>query len=227
MCAIAARSAARSPTTTRPPTIRRRCWRSARPSSPTSARSPPTSSSPACSRRRWRRARSSPRCSFTVPAKAGYAKFRNPASRYAMTGVFVAKNKDGVRVAVTGAGDSGVFRAKEIEAALAGNFAAGRARRHQGLGRQSDGRHPRLAGIPRQSDRGDGQARGGAGERVGAKIPPCLPDGSAGKATLTLRPGSLSASAGTALCRSAMAPDLAAPLRAHSALRFDRPHKER
>jgi aerobic carbon-monoxide dehydrogenase medium subunit len=59
---------------------------------------------------------------FTAPAKAGYAKFPNPASRYAMAGVFAAKGKDGVRVAVTGAGDDGVFRSKEIEAALAKKF---------------------------------------------------------------------------------------------------------
>jgi carbon-monoxide dehydrogenase medium subunit len=62
--------------------------------------------------------------SFTAPAKAAYEKFRNPASRYAMTGVFVAKGDNGVRVAVTGAGDSGVFRSKEIEAALSANFSA-------------------------------------------------------------------------------------------------------
>lgn len=61
---------------------------------------------------------------FTAPAKAGYEKFRNPASRYAMTGVFVAKGKDGVRVAVTGAGDNGVFRARDMEAALAKKFDA-------------------------------------------------------------------------------------------------------
>lgn len=60
--------------------------------------------------------------SFTAPAKAAYEKFRNPASRYAIVGVFVAKGKDGVGVAVTGAGDDGVFRSKEIEAALAKNF---------------------------------------------------------------------------------------------------------
>lgn len=59
---------------------------------------------------------------FTVPAKSGYAKFPNPASRYAMTGVFVSKSKEGVRVAVTGAGDDGVFRSKEIEAALSKTF---------------------------------------------------------------------------------------------------------
>ncbi|CAH2405362.1 FAD binding domain-containing protein [Mesorhizobium escarrei] len=61
---------------------------------------------------------------FTAPAKAAYEKFRNPASRYAIVGVFVANSADGVRVAVTGAGDSGVFRSKEIEAALATNFDA-------------------------------------------------------------------------------------------------------
>ena len=60
--------------------------------------------------------------SFTAPAKAAYQKFRNPASRYAIVGVFVAKGKDGVRAAVTGAGEDGVFRSKEIEAALAKNF---------------------------------------------------------------------------------------------------------
>ncbi|HHZ08355.1 MAG TPA: xanthine dehydrogenase family protein subunit M [Rhizobiales bacterium] len=59
---------------------------------------------------------------FAAPGKAGYAKFPNPASRYAVTGVFVAKGKDGVRAAVTGAGDNGVFRSKEIEAALAKKF---------------------------------------------------------------------------------------------------------
>jgi carbon-monoxide dehydrogenase medium subunit len=60
---------------------------------------------------------------FPVPAKAGYAKFPNPASRYAMTGVFVAKLKDGkVRVAVTGAGSKGVFRASAIESALASSW---------------------------------------------------------------------------------------------------------
>lgn len=58
---------------------------------------------------------------FPVPEKAAYEKFRNPASRYAMAGVFVAKTKDGVRVAVTGAGPS-VFRQAEMEAALAKSF---------------------------------------------------------------------------------------------------------
>ena len=65
---------------------------------------------------------------FTAPDKAAYEKFRNPASRYAIVGVFVAKDKangkDDVRVAVTGAGDDGVFRSSEIEAALGKAFDA-------------------------------------------------------------------------------------------------------
>ena len=60
--------------------------------------------------------------SFDAPQKAGYAKFSNPASRYAMTGVFVAQHADGVRVAVTGAGEDGVFRSSEIEQRLDGSF---------------------------------------------------------------------------------------------------------
>jgi aerobic carbon-monoxide dehydrogenase medium subunit len=59
--------------------------------------------------------------SFPIPERAGYAKFRNIASRYAMTGVFVAKTADGVRVAVTGAAPC-VFRVPEMEQALAKNF---------------------------------------------------------------------------------------------------------
>jgi aerobic carbon-monoxide dehydrogenase medium subunit len=63
--------------------------------------------------------------SFPVPAKAGYAKFPHPASRFALTGVFVAKTKSGdVRVAVTGASQNGVMRASAIEAALKANWAA-------------------------------------------------------------------------------------------------------
>jgi len=63
--------------------------------------------------------------SFPVPAKAGYAKMRHPASRFALTGVFVAKTKAGdVRVAATGASQSGVMRVSAIEAALKANWSA-------------------------------------------------------------------------------------------------------
>jgi carbon-monoxide dehydrogenase medium subunit len=60
--------------------------------------------------------------SFPVPEKAGWQKFRQPASRFALVGVFVAKGKGGVRAAVTGAGASGVFRAKALEDKLAANW---------------------------------------------------------------------------------------------------------
>jgi carbon-monoxide dehydrogenase medium subunit len=59
---------------------------------------------------------------FPIPEKAAYMKFRNPASRYAMVGVFVAKTRDGVRVAVTGAGQDGVFRHTALEKALDANW---------------------------------------------------------------------------------------------------------
>jgi carbon-monoxide dehydrogenase medium subunit len=59
--------------------------------------------------------------SFPIPERAGYAKFPNPASRYAMAGVFVAKSGSGVRVAITGAAPC-VFRSPEMEAALAQRF---------------------------------------------------------------------------------------------------------
>jgi aerobic carbon-monoxide dehydrogenase medium subunit len=58
---------------------------------------------------------------FPIPEKAGYAKMRNPASRYVMAGVFVAKTKGGVRVVVNGAGP-GVFRQTEMEQALSANW---------------------------------------------------------------------------------------------------------
>ncbi len=62
--------------------------------------------------------------SFPIPAKAAYVKFKQPASRYAMVGVFVAKGPAGIRVAVTGSGQGGVFRFTAAEAALAGNWSA-------------------------------------------------------------------------------------------------------
>ena len=58
---------------------------------------------------------------FPIPARAGYAKFPNPASRYAVVGVLVAEGPGGTRVAVTGAGAS-VFRVADMEKALTGDF---------------------------------------------------------------------------------------------------------
>jgi carbon-monoxide dehydrogenase medium subunit len=63
---------------------------------------------------------------FPIPAKAAYAKMRHPASRFALTGVFVVKTKSGdVRAAATGASSSGVMRVPEIEAALKANWSPG------------------------------------------------------------------------------------------------------
>ncbi|MEP1356359.1 MAG: xanthine dehydrogenase family protein subunit M [Tateyamaria sp.] len=61
---------------------------------------------------------------FPVPEKANYQKFVQPASRFALVGVYVAKYADGVRVAITGASNDGVFRWAEAEAALSANFSA-------------------------------------------------------------------------------------------------------
>ena len=73
---------------------------------------------------------------FPVPQKAAYIKFEQPASRFALVGVFVAKGADGVRVAVTGASEGGVFRWSEAEAALSSNFSAGAL---DGLSASADG----------------------------------------------------------------------------------------
>jgi carbon-monoxide dehydrogenase medium subunit len=61
--------------------------------------------------------------SFPVPEKAAWQKFKQPASRFSLVGVFVSKGPQGVRVAVTGAG-AGVFRAGALEAKLAANWSA-------------------------------------------------------------------------------------------------------
>ena len=57
------------------------------------------------------------RVGFAIPQQSSYAKFRHPASRYAMVGVDLARHGSGWRVAVTGAGP-GVFRWPDAEAAL-------------------------------------------------------------------------------------------------------------
>ena len=59
---------------------------------------------------------------FPIPERANYQKFLQPASRFALVGVFVAKSAGGVRVAVTGASEDGVFRWADAEAALGGDF---------------------------------------------------------------------------------------------------------
>ena len=102
---------------------------------------------------------------FPKPGRAGYAKFPNPASRYAMVGVFVAEVGGAVRVAVTGAGPV-VFRWPEAEQALTSNLAL---RRSNGLSVDADWperRHPRQRRVSRQPRRGHGEAGGRNGGRL-------------------------------------------------------------
>jgi carbon-monoxide dehydrogenase medium subunit len=73
---------------------------------------------------------------FPVPEKAHYEKFIQPASRFPLVAVFVAKFADGVRVAVTGASENGVFRWSEAEAALTSSFTASAV---EGLSVPADG----------------------------------------------------------------------------------------
>ena len=62
--------------------------------------------------------------SFPIAKKAGYEKFKHPASGFALVGVFVSKRGSDIRVAVTGAGSNGVFRVKSFEEALKKRFSA-------------------------------------------------------------------------------------------------------
>lgn len=82
---------------------------------------------------------------FPIPEKASYQKFEQPASRFALTGVFVAKYPDGVRVAVTGASEDGVMRWAEAEVALSADFSAAAI---DGLSVSADGLIGDLHGTP-------------------------------------------------------------------------------
>ena len=82
---------------------------------------------------------------FPIPEKANYQKFVQPASRFALVGVMVAKYAGGVRVAVTGASEDGVFRWTEAEEALTGAFSATAV---EGLTASADGLIGDLHGTP-------------------------------------------------------------------------------
>jgi carbon-monoxide dehydrogenase medium subunit len=82
---------------------------------------------------------------FPVPQAANYQKFHQPASRFALVGVFVAKFSGGVRVAVTGASEGGVFRWSEAEQALSGSFSPGAV---DGLSVGAEGMIGDLHGTP-------------------------------------------------------------------------------
>jgi len=80
--------------------------------------------------------------SFPIPDKAAWQKFKQPASRFSLVGVFVSKSAAGVRVAVTGAG-AGVFRATDIEAALTSDWSQAAA---AGVSVSADGLNTDLHG---------------------------------------------------------------------------------
>ncbi|PVA11695.1 carbon monoxide dehydrogenase [Pelagivirga sediminicola] len=82
---------------------------------------------------------------FPVPEKSAYAKFEQPASRFALVAAFVAKYSGGVRVAITGASESGVFRWTEAEEALGRDFGPGAL---DGLHVEPDGMIGDLHGTP-------------------------------------------------------------------------------
>ncbi|MDJ0629915.1 MAG: FAD binding domain-containing protein [Rhodobacter sp.] len=82
---------------------------------------------------------------FPVPEKSNYQKFLQPASRFALTGVFVAKFGGGVRVAITGASEDGVFRWTAAEEALSADFSTGAV---DGLSMAADGLINDLHGTP-------------------------------------------------------------------------------
>ena len=82
---------------------------------------------------------------FPIPEKAAYAKFVQPASRFALTGAFVAKYAGGVRVAITGASEGGVFRWSDAERALSASFASAAL---SGLSLPAEGMIGDLHGTP-------------------------------------------------------------------------------
>jgi aerobic carbon-monoxide dehydrogenase medium subunit len=85
------------------------------------------------------------RVRFPIPQKANYQKFLQPASRFALVGVFVAQYGSGVRVAVTGASNEGVFRWAEAEEKLSADFSA---RALEGLTLPEDGMIGDMHGTP-------------------------------------------------------------------------------
>ncbi|MHA3914423.1 FAD binding domain-containing protein [Halovulum sp. GXIMD14793] len=82
---------------------------------------------------------------FPIPQAANYQKFEQPASRFALVAVFVAKTADGVRVAVTGASEDGVYRWTAGEEALNGNFSADAL---DGVSDTADGKIGDIHGTP-------------------------------------------------------------------------------
>ncbi len=100
---------------------------------------------------------------FPKVNKAGYVKFPNPASRYALVGVFVSKRSSEIRVAVTGAGANGVFRVHVVRGGAQEALRREIARGIDRAGRRHGERHPRQRRIPGPPDRRAGAPGGGGG----------------------------------------------------------------
>ena len=98
--------------------------------------------------------------SFPVPEKAAWQKFKQPASRFSLVGVFVSKGSAGVRVAVTGAGAC-VFRASAIESALSGSWTPAGGCGGACFCRRVEHGSSWVRGIPRFVDSGAGGTRCG------------------------------------------------------------------
>ena len=105
--------------------------------------------------------------SFPIPRRAAWMKFPNPASRYAIVGVMVAETASGVRVAVTGAGRSGVPGRRDGSGARR-QLRRRCDRRHLDTAGRAQRGHPRERRVPRPPRRGDGPASGCGGRRLGA-----------------------------------------------------------
>ena len=101
---------------------------------------------------------------FPKPNKAAYQKFANPASRYALVGVFVSKRGSDIRVAVTGAGANGVFRVNSFEEALKKRFGA---KSLEGMTVPADGMASDIHGSAEYRAHLIGVPPGGAGGAAG------------------------------------------------------------
>ncbi len=103
---------------------------------------------------------------FPVPKRAGYAKFPNPASLYAMVGVFVAQDKCRQGAGGGHRGRTKVFRVPEMERALREQLLGRCIERHHRRGKGPQQRHARLGRIPRPSGQCHGSPGGGGGREL-------------------------------------------------------------
>ncbi len=158
MCGTGERSAARSPTTTRRPTTRRPCW----PAAPQIVTDRRGIAADDFFQGMFTTALGPDELitaiRFAIPKQAAYEKFAQAASGYAMTGVFVARFDDGVRVAVTGAAPC-VFRWAEAEDGAVAALRTRRGRVDPPAGRRPEHRPARACRLPGEPGARDAHAR--------------------------------------------------------------------